>query len=200
MESFYGYIGSSSAAAQISTVRKLIKQDPDAALTHIQEAEHLTYDLRRELTDLIQELGPAALEDKGLASAVREYSDDWSRQNEIKVEVRIQSERSLPLELEQAVFRILQEALANAARHSQASNLEISLVYTKQDITCTIKDDGIGFNHDTEQPGFGLRSMQERANALGGAFAIESSPGNGTSLSFTLPLKFSPEIEKETSE
>ena len=135
-----------AAAAQISAARKLMTHDPEAALTRIDEAERLIDDLRKELTILIEELRPAALEDKGLASAVREYAEDWSRQNGIKLHVNIQHERPLPLDAEQMIFRIIQEALANVARHSQASSVEIGLVYNKHNITCTINDDGIGFD------------------------------------------------------
>jgi len=185
-----------AAAAQISAVKTLLKRDPEAAEAHIEEAERLTYDLRQELTNLIQELRPAALGDKGLASAVREYGADWSRQNGIELEVRVQRERSLPLDIERTVFRIVQEALANVARHSQASSAEIGLVYTKLDITCTISDDGLGFDPDEKRGGFGLRSMQERAIALGSTLTIESVVGTGTRISFAVPLGESPESEE----
>ena len=112
-----------AAAAQISAAKTLLKRNPEAAETHIQEAERLTYDLRQELTNLIQELRPAALEGKGLARAVREYAADWSQQNGIPLDVRVQGERALSLEIEQAVYRMVQEALSNIARHSQASSV-----------------------------------------------------------------------------
>ena len=73
-----------AAAAQISAARKLLTHDPEKAATRIEEAERLTFDLRRELTHLIQELRPAALEGKGLAVAVRTHTENWSRQNGIE--------------------------------------------------------------------------------------------------------------------
>ncbi len=177
-----------AAAAQISAARKLIASDPDAAAGHIKEAERLTKDLRTELSNLIQQLRPAALESKGLVDAVREYAEDWSRQNGIAAEVHVQRQRSLPLEIEQVLFRIVQEALANVARHSQANQVEIRLVYSKQDITCAINDDGLGFNPDEIRSGFGLRSMGERTETLGGTLSIESSPGEGTTVSLSIPI------------
>jgi NarL family two-component system sensor histidine kinase LiaS len=177
-----------AAAAQISAARKLIKSDPDEAASHIEEAERLSKDLRTELANLIQQLRPAELESKGLVDAVREQAEDWSRQNGIEAEVHVQHQRSLPLEIEQAVFRIVQEALANAARHSQASHVEIGLIYSKEAITSTISDDGRGFNLDETRTGFGLRSMGERSEALGGSLSIESSPGEGTSVSSSIPI------------
>jgi NarL family two-component system sensor histidine kinase LiaS len=176
-----------AAAAQISAAHKLIKSDPDAAELHIQEAEHLTKDLRRELTNLIQQLRPVALESKGLAAALGDYAQDWSRQNGIKAAVHVQHQRSLPLEIEQTLFRIVQEALANVARHSGAQSVEINLVYAKDIVTCSIHDDGGGFDPDENRKGVGLRSMAERAAALGGKLTIKSHPSEGTSVSVAIP-------------
>jgi NarL family two-component system sensor histidine kinase LiaS len=181
-----------AAAAQIGAARALLKQDPNAAETHIAEAERLSYELRQELTNLIQELRPAALEGKGLASAVREYTEDWSRQNRIALDVRVQGERSLPLDTEQAIFRIVQEALANIARHSKARTADIKLAYTSDEIHCAVSDDGIGFDPDRQRSGFGLRSMQERAEALRGNLTIESVTGQGARIVLSAPLGKSP--------
>ena len=185
-----------AAAAQLSAVKALLKRDPEAAESHVEEAERLTYELRQELTHLIQELRPVALQGKGLAPAVREYATDWSRQSGIELEVRVQGERTLPLDIEQAAFRILQEALANIVRHSRARSAEIDLIYTGLDVTCTIRDDGIGFDPDKARDGFGLRSMRERASALGSTLEVESVAGEGTRLSFTVSLGESPESKE----
>jgi signal transduction histidine kinase len=181
-----------AAAAQISAAKMLLEHDPATAAAHVEQVERLIYALRQELTSLIQELRPAALESKGLASALREYAADWSRQNGIELEVRAQGERSLSLDIEQALFRIVQEALSNVARHSEASSAEIGLVYTKLNISCTISDDGLGFDPDQEHSGFGLRSMRERASALGGALTVESVAGAGTRISLAVSLGESP--------
>jgi two-component system, NarL family, sensor histidine kinase LiaS len=181
-----------AAAAQISAARKLMPKDPGAAETRIEEAERLIDDLRKELTILIQELRPVALENKGLASAVRAYAEDWSRQNEIELRVNTQSERPLPLDVEQMVFRIIQEALANVARHSNAKNAEIELLYTNKELTCTIRDNGKGFDPSEIRMGFGIRSMQERANSLGSQIHFESIEGKGTTITLAvMPDRFS---------
>jgi NarL family two-component system sensor histidine kinase LiaS len=185
-----------AAAAQISAAKTLLPHDAQAAEAHVKEAERLIYDLRQELTRLIQELRPAALEGKGLAAAVREYAADWSRQNEIQLEVRVRRERSLPLHVEQTVFRIVQEGLANIARHSEAECAEIELVYNKHEISCTISDDGLGFDADRKRSGLGLRSMQERISALGGKLIVKGVLGSGTHISFVVPLSQAPESEE----
>jgi NarL family two-component system sensor histidine kinase LiaS len=175
----------------------LIKSDPGAAETHIQEAERLTKDLRQELTNLIQQLRPVALEGKGLAAALGEYAEDWSRQNGIIAEVHVQYQRALPLEIEQTVFRIVQEALANVARHSNSSSVDINLIYTKDIVSCSIHDDGEGFDPDKDRKGVGLRSMSERADAVGGRLTIESNQSEGTSISITIPINGSMDSDME---
>jgi NarL family two-component system sensor histidine kinase LiaS len=176
-----------AAAAQINGVRTLLKRDPEAAEAHLEEAERLIYELRQELTSLILELRPVALEDKGLAPAISDYAADWSRQNGITCNVRVQGERSLPLAIEQPLFRITQETLANVVRHSGAGSVEIALIYANGDISLTISDDGDGFDVNSSHKGYGLRSMRERVDSLGGALSINSELGRGTSISCTLP-------------
>jgi len=176
-----------AAAAQVSAAHALLIPDPEAAETHIEEAERLIDDLRQELTSLIQELRPAALENKGLAPAVRDYVEDWSRQNGIIAEVIVQGKRSLPLDSEQTLYRIMQEALANVARHSEAENVEIFLLYGKKEITLTVTDDGHGYGTEDKGRGFGLSSMQDRAQGAGGKLTVETVLEKGTTISCTLP-------------
>ena len=188
-----------AAAAQISAARKLMPKDPGAAEARIEEAERLIDGLRKELTILIQELRPAALEDRGLATAVRTYAEDWSRQNGIEQRVKIQQERPLPLEVEQMIFRIIQEALANVARHSQANHVEVGLIYSKPGLTCTIRDDGHGFDTHKRNAGFGIHSMRERISALGGTLTLDSSPDRGTLLSFDVVIEQPAKNEERNS-
>ena len=177
-----------AASAQISTAKKLLAQNPNKAIENIEEAERLTNALRKELTNLIQDLRAPALEGKGLATALQDYSHNWSRQNETELEIRLQGERPLPLDIEQTVFRIVQEALANVARHSNADKVEIGLVYTSKELTCMIRDNGCGFDPTQTLLGFGIRSMQERAKTLGGQLNLESAPGEGTIITLALKL------------
>ena len=180
-----------AAAGQISAAHKLIKNDPEAAEKHIKEAEQLTLALRQELTNLIQQLRPAALEGKGLATALKDYCKEWSRQNEIKADLRIRHQRQLDLEIEQTIFRILQEALANIARHSDASRVDIDLVYNNEQIACNIHDNGVGFDPENTDEGLGLRSMAERAKSVGGELEIDTKIGEGTAISIKIPTNSS---------
>ena len=186
-----------AASAQISTARKLLAKNSDKAIENIEEAERLTNALRKELTNMIQDLRSPALEGKGLATALQDYSQNWSRQNEIDLNIRLQSERPLPLVIEQTVFRIVQEALANVARHSNADKVEIELAYTSKELTCAIQDNGHGFDPTQDSPGFGIRSMQERAKTLGSQLNLESTPGKGTIIRLVINLNNSLSHTKE---
>jgi len=186
-----------AAAAQLDAVQELIKRDPDAASKHVTEAVRLVDELRRELTALIQELRPVVLQGKGLVLAVSDYVAGWSRENGITPEIRIQGEHLLSSKVEQTLFRIIQEALANVARHSQATHVEILLTYTTGVVRLTIDDNGQGFEADDTRRGLGLRSMQERAESLGGKLIIESLLGQGTRLKCTVPVELSNEAAME---
>ena len=177
-----------AAAAQMNAARSSLKHDPHAAEAYIEEAERLTKELRQELANLIQQLRPTLLADKGLASAVREYAGEWSQQNGILVEVRLEEERTLRPDIEQSIFRIVQEALANVARHSEASKVEIRFVYTTGEFTCSVADNGVGFDPGKKHTGYGLRSMEERANAMGASLTVTSVLGKGTSVALEVPL------------
>jgi len=85
------------------------------------------------------------------------------------------------------LYRIAQEALANVARHSSASKVDLSIKNEAQGINLIIQDDGCGFELSSPRSGVGLKSMRERAEVIGGSFHIESTPGQGTQVSVTLP-------------
>lgn len=168
---------------KIGSARALIEEDPKAAGKHLDEAERLARQAQTELTATIRELQPVTLEHMGLAPALAKQVDDWSRLNRIRARVEVPRVCNVPKELEQALFRVTQEALANIARHSQATSVEVNLACDSNEVVLTIADNGVGFDPaTTEGRGVGLRSMRERIETLGGDFCIESKPGSGTHL------------------
>ena len=178
-----------AASAQLGAAQALWQQNPEAAHIHLVEAATLVDEVRQELTHLIQELRPVALQGAGLATALRDYTCDWAKQNSIESEVLVKGERPLPLDFEQTLFRIAQEALANVARHSQACTTEISLAYDTHSITLTVADNGRGFDVGRKQTGLGLRSMHERAELLAGNLVVISTLGEGTQVSVKCPYQ-----------
>ncbi len=177
-----------AALAQLGTANGLIQQDIRAAKLHINEAENLVYDVIQELTFLIQEMYPLALKEKGLVTSLREYVFEWETRTDIPVSLQAENEIRLPLELEQAIYRIAQESLANVARHSRATHAEISVQYSPEAIRLDVRDNGQGFDMSRKPLGIGLRSMQERAESVGGQVSIRSVPGGGTHVSASIPF------------
>ncbi|MCB0018788.1 MAG: HAMP domain-containing protein [Anaerolineales bacterium] len=178
-----------ATAMQTGAARALLENNPVQAKTHLQEAEQLAQLAQQELTELIQELRPAALDGMGLVRALRNLADSWTRQQNIPTQVRVQGDRPLPLHIEQALYRVTQEALMNAAKHSRAGALDIHVAMSSDDVTLTIQDNGQGFDvAQVSGTGLGLYSMHERLAALGGSLQIESRPGAGTTIVAHCPL------------
>lgn len=168
-------------AMQVAAALTFFDQNPAAVKACLLETDRLVHQTQQELTSLIEELRPAGLEDKGLTMALRDYVNDWSRQNNIAAEVRVSGEQALPFLLEQALFRVTQEALANIARHSGATRVAVYLAWAGDQVTLTLADNGRGFNPATpHHKGLGLRSMRERVEAIGGHFSMTSQPETGT--------------------
>lgn len=168
---------------KLGAARALIEGDAHAARKHLDEAEQLARQAQTELTAIIRELGPASLEENGLGPAIKEQVAEWSRLNKISATVTMFGIDRLPKEIEQALFRVTQEALSNIVRHSQATHVEIEMSANQNDLSVTISDNGIGFDPTlVGGQGVGLRSMRERLEALGGDFRVESAPGRGTRL------------------
>ena len=179
-----------ATSLQIAAARALLDQeDKEAAGSHLAQADELVRLAQKELNVLIHQMRPAALEGKGLSAALGDYAADWSKKSEIPAEVHVRGERETPLEVEQALFRVAQEALANVARHSGARSVEVDLIYDADRLTLRVADDGRGFDPAKDKgDGFGLRSMSERLAKLGGLVEVESTPGEGTRVEGVCPL------------
>jgi len=151
--------------------------------------------LARELHGLAQRLRPKVLDDFGVVPALTTYVEEWARNASIPVDmhIRLDGPRLIPA-IETAVYRIIQEALTNVARHSAASRASVIVERRGDSVVAIIEDNGRGF--DTAAPPrslhrtpLGLRGIIERANLLGGMAEIESSPhGGGTTLFVRIPL------------
>jgi signal transduction histidine kinase len=176
-----------AALAQLGTANGVIQMDAGSAKVHMIEAENLVYEVIQELTFLIQELYPMALKEKGLVTTLRDYVFEWENRNEILVDLSVRGERRVTLEIEQAIYRVIQESLANVARHSRATRVEISLAYQDESINILVADNGTGFDVSQKPAGMGLRSIRERVESIHGSLHIESAPGQGTRVHVQVP-------------
>ena len=126
---------------------------------------------------------------KGLTAALRDYVTAWSRQSRIVADISLPESCLLPLSIEEALWRVTQEARSNVARHSQASSMQLHLGWTEQDVSLSVSDNGQGFEMTShEHEGFGLRSIRERIKQAGGTLLMQSTKGAGTRIVVHCPL------------
>ena len=185
-----------AALAQLGTANGMWRAQSDDIQPHLTEAENLVYEVIQELTFLIQEIYPIALQDQGLATTLREYIFEWESRNDAVVNLTIRNDRPLPLETEQAIYRVIQESLANISRHSRAERVEVSLVYNIESLQAMIADDGCGFDMNQKAKGLGFRSMRERIGSIRGTIQVQSAPGRGTRVIVQVPIKILAGVEK----
>ena len=120
---------------------------------------------------------------------LNEYIIEWAHQSGIEASLNVDGFIDVPLETKQAVYRIMQEALANVAKHSGAQSVEVTLDFVDHSVDFCIRDDGIGFDTQQQHEGMGLDSMRERVEALQGVFSIQSEPEDGTKVCITIPIE-----------
>jgi signal transduction histidine kinase len=147
----------------------------------------------QDLRNLIFDLRPEILDDLGLALAVRSQVKKYLEPAGVQVQLRATGLKDqLSAEVERAVFRVVQEAITNIARHAHASEASISLTKKDNRLIVRIEDNGLGFDCDSvrhwQRQAWGLQGMEERITLLGGEFYIGSKPGNGTLVLAEIPL------------
>lgn len=124
-----------------------------------------------------------------LEAAVRQHCERFRARSGLALDLRLEGEDSgLSEEVELSIFRVLQEALENVARHARARSVRVELSRAEGGAELRVRDDGVGFEPGRSRPGhYGLRSFRERAEKLGASFQLRSAPGQGTEIRFHLP-------------
>jgi NarL family two-component system sensor histidine kinase LiaS len=174
----------------VGTARGEVGDHPETAQT-LREAERLASQAQQELTALIRALRPVALATQGFSAALRELCGEWSRRTGIAATVALPDDLPLSLTAEQELFRVAQEALANAAEHSGASAVEVQAGLDQETLTLWVRDDGHGFDPNqcttAGGRGLGLGTMRERVEGLGGTLLVFSA-ASGTCVEARIPL------------
>ncbi|MEW6649110.1 MAG: sensor histidine kinase [Chloroflexota bacterium] len=187
-----------AAILQIGAAQALLEARPQSSRQALLQAEELAVQAQQELTNVILELRPAALHEKNLAGALEDYLEQWQQQNRLVVEFTHSDSLTLSFNQELTLFRIAQEALANIVRHSTATRVEIALQRSSDWVELVVADNGRGFDPaQISSTGFGLKSMRDRLDEIGGQLDIQSAAGHGTRLCARLALK--PEGRSEES-
>ncbi|HLB46410.1 MAG TPA: GAF domain-containing sensor histidine kinase [Anaerolineales bacterium] len=186
---------------QIQAARQCVAEDSDVAVI-LQTAQTLLKQLETEIRQAIYDLRPPALDSLGLVPALREYADRFRRLAGFAYGVSyLGVVCRLPVEAEVAVYRIVQEALHNVARHADATRTEVLLDFRGPNLVVTVSDDGHGFDSDEalaqNTRHLGLISMRERALALRGELRLMARPGQGTRLVLTVPMWSLPDMVRD---
>jgi signal transduction histidine kinase len=141
------------------------------------------------LRGLITELRPAALDELGLAPAIESLVQRTSAHHGLDVEAQVELGDGAPLtsELESTVYRLVQEALTNVAKHAQAERVQVEVMRTPDGVRLLVSDNGQGFDPAQPTSGFGLSGIRERVELARGTLQLDSGPGQGTTLRALIP-------------
>lgn len=173
---------------------RLLDMDPARAKNELIGLKNVVNTTLQDTRRFIFDLRPMILDDLGLEPTLRRYVQQFTDKFKIEVGVTINGMNGrLPGQIEVAIFRIVQEALTNVAKHAHATHAQVSLDVNGDVIGVTIEDDGSGFNADDSKlsnPKFrGLATMRQRVEMFGGQLNIDTSPGKGTRISTNLPAE-----------
>lgn len=156
-----------------------------------QLAQHMIVDLRR----LMARLRPAMLDELGLVAALITHADNCSDRFPFSVDVKVEGQRRrLPSEIETTLYRVVQEALTNVAKHAQAAAVQIQLRFEREKVTLVVQDDGVGIPSEVisdafdHRAGWGLNGIRERVEFVDGRLELTSTPETGTTLNVWIPL------------
>jgi len=171
------------------SAQELLSKDPTLVREPLEYVLRLSEAALAEMRALIFELRPEALDREGLTGALKHHTAALRARHGIEVEESLGGEPLLSWESKEALYRIAQEALHNAARHARAKHIGIALRQDDSQIRLEVWDDGVGFDPREAHPGhFGMNTMRERANELGGRLEIESQPRAGTRVRAIIPV------------
>ena len=176
------------------TLQRVERRLPAGGSDDLQEARQFLGQIEHHLRNLSHELRPTMLDDLGLLPALEFLAQSVSARSGIPIRVSGVRLRRLPARVETALYRIVQEALRNAAKHSEARHVNVGIDVAERRVRCSIRDDGKGFDPGATMDGkriggLGMVGMRERLDALGGDLVIRSTPGRGTELRITVPLE-----------
>jgi len=178
-----------------ATAQSLRHHDPEAAAQHIRHVRDLSQAAMAEMKALLTQLRPQPLATVGLIEAIRDQLEALHFRAEVTTELHhdaLPDEGRLPPGAQETIFRVVQEALSNVARHARARHAQVTFASEttngREWLQVGITDDGQGFDPATTSSGMGLTNMRTRIEALGGTLEVHSTPDAGTTVRFRIPL------------
>ncbi len=189
--------GFASIVVQLEAA-EMASENETSATRYLEQARNAAREGLSEARRMVWALRPEILENTSLPEALQRLMRRWQQESGVSAQFTLTGEpRPLHPELEVGLLRIAQEALANVRKHAKARHATLTLSYLGDMVLMDVQDDGVGLQAPTSGS-FGLRSMRERVEALGGQMTVESEPGLGTTLAFGLPLYGTPSREEKS--
>lgn len=182
-------------SVQLEIVARTMATAPDAARKHLDRARALVRGSVAEARRYVWDLRSQSLDERDLPAALAEMTRRLTAESGVQTQFSVGGTfRPLPPQVENNLLRIGQEAVGNAVRHAQAKTLTVSLDFGPREVRLEVRDDGRGFDAATYDDGgrgghFGLVGMRERAEQMGGAASVNSTPGAGTAVTVRVPIE-----------
>lgn len=183
-----------SMLMRLDLVDYLFKQDPEQTIEELSNIRGMGRESLSDIRRIMFDLKPSALRELGLVATLKEYFDDYESKYNFTIEfVFFGKERKYELAVAIALFRLVQEAIANVRKHAGVAKAMVKMEETPAGLTLVIKDEGLGFDVDeainSENDSYGILGMKERAELFGGRIKIISNPGVGTQVIVELPAE-----------
>ena len=172
---------------QLENASVYFSQNPDKSRYHLKEARRLGKEALQNVRQSVASLRNSPLQGRSLELALKKLLQEFQQTTRIRIVSRVRLQDSLNSEIQTVLYRIVQEALTNIAKHSQADRIKLAIASSPTGIDLEIQDNGEGFEPRENTTGFGLQGMRERVEALGGKFSLHSQPGFGCQIHIIIP-------------
>jgi len=184
--------------AMLALELEQLQGSPSEVQNRLQELQKRTNEISSDVQALSHELHSSKLEYLGVVGGIRSWCAEFGERQRIKIEFKSDVSSALPFEIGLCLFRVLQEALHNAIKHSGAKRFKVHLAEHSNEVHLAVSDFGRGFDveHVRQGSGLGLTSMQERVRLVNGAISIESKPMGGTTIRVRVPFKSDCALER----
>ncbi|WP_195571985.1 sensor histidine kinase [Paenibacillus sp. 1001270B_150601_E10] len=184
-----------------SSLPKMMELDPERGKAVIEQLIGISHTAQRQMRGLIAQLRPIELDGKTIVEALHYWFPDYCNQNGLQGKLDLQVNDSLSDAKEHQLFLLIQEAMANVVKHAKARQVTLTLQEEDNRIMLHVADDGVGFNRNAVSNGgsYGLSTMNERVDKLGGHMELISTPGAGTTIRVLIPL-FEDKEDSDASE
>ncbi|WP_079480692.1 HAMP domain-containing sensor histidine kinase [Halobacillus salinus] len=176
---------------------RILEKKPDKAKKQLHEITQMALQAQTEMRALLLHLRPVHLSGDSLTSGIESLVEELKQKCSLKFHLDMEDSPNLSKTAEEHVFRVLQEALSNILRHANASNVTINISSSGREVFVHIADDGNGFSladHKDNKASYGLKTMRERCEEIGGEFSIRSREGEGTYIDIRIPMMEKEEI------